>query len=75
METLGSPSHNNPIKLQLTILSFLQYFVWGAWLITVGKYCTITREWSFTEFGAIFTTMGLSSIFMPSRTGCREQGG
>ena len=42
METLGLPSHNNPIKLQLTILSFLQYFVWGAWLITVGKYCTIT---------------------------------
>jgi len=69
METLGSPSHNNPVKLQLTILSFLQYFVWGAWLITVGKYCTITREWSFTEFGAIFTTMGLSSIFMPSLMG------
>ncbi len=69
METLGLPSHNNPIKLQLTILSFLQYFVWGAWLITVGKYCTITMEWSFTEFGAIFTTMGLSSIFMPSLMG------
>ena len=69
METLGLPSQNNSIKLQLTVLSFLQYFVWGAWLITVGKYCTITMKWSFTEFGAIFTTMGISSIFMPSLMG------
>lgn len=69
MDTLGLPSQNNSIKLQLTVLSFLQYFVWGAWLITVGKYCTITMKWSFTEFGAIFTTMGISSIFMPSLMG------
>lgn len=58
-----------PIKIQLTTLSFLQYFVWGAWLITVGKYCTNTMGWSFTEFGAVFTTMGLSSVFMPSLMG------
>lgn len=69
METNGFNTSNNSIKIQLTALSFLQYFVWGAWLITVGKYCTITMKWSFTEFGAIFTTMGISSIFMPSLMG------
>ena len=57
------------IKLRLIIMIFLQYFVWGAWLITVGKYCTDTMKWSFTEFGAIFTTMGISSVFMPSLMG------
>ena len=69
MENNGFTSGQQNVKLQLTVLSFLQYFVWGAWLITVGKYCTITMKWSFTEFGAIFTTMGISSVFMPSLMG------
>ncbi|MBM3165088.1 MAG: nucleoside permease [Bacteroidetes bacterium] len=69
MENHGLPSNNSSIQSQLTALSFLQYFVWGAWLITVGKYCTITMKWSFTDFGAIFTTMGISSVFMPSLMG------
>ena len=65
----GLTSNRTNLKIQLTALSFLQYFVWGAWLITVGKYCTVTKHWSFTEFGAIFTTMGISSVFMPSLMG------
>ena len=69
MENNGFTSGQQNVKLQLTALSFLQYFVWGAWLITVGKYCTLTMNWSFTEFGAIFTTMGISSVFMPSLMG------
>ena len=47
----------------------MQYFVWGAWLLTVGTYCDQTKHWSFTEFGAIFSTMGISAIFMPALTG------
>jgi NHS family xanthosine MFS transporter len=69
MENNGLTLQHSTIKIQLTALSFLQYFVWGAWLITVGKYCTITMKWSFTEFGAIFTTMGISSVFMPGFMG------
>ena len=26
------------VKFRLTVMSFLQFFVWGAWLITVGNY-------------------------------------
>ena len=26
------------IKLRLTIMSFLQFFVWGIWLISLGGY-------------------------------------
>ncbi len=57
------------IKLRLTILSFLQFFVWGAWLITIGTYCLNAKGWSFPEFGAIFSTLALSSLFMPAITG------
>ena len=57
------------IKLRLIIMIFLQYFVWGAWLITIANYWFSTKKWDATEFGAIFTTMGISSVFMPSLMG------
>ncbi len=50
-------------------MSFLQFFVWGAWLITVANYWFATKQWSGTEFGAIFSTLGLSSILMPALIG------
>jgi NHS family xanthosine MFS transporter len=50
-------------------MSFLQFFVWGAWLITVANYWFGTKHWSGAEFGAIFSTLGLSSIVMPAVTG------
>ncbi len=56
-------------KLRLIILSFLQFFIWGSWLITIGAYWFQTKEWSGTQFGAIFSTMGIASIFMPSLMG------
>jgi NHS family xanthosine MFS transporter len=57
------------IKFRLTLMSFLQFFVWGAWLITVGNYWFATKQWSGAEFGAIFSTLGISSIIMPAITG------
>jgi MFS transporter, NHS family, xanthosine permease len=57
------------IKNRLVVMSFLQFFVWGAWLITVGNYWFGTRHWSGGEFGAIFSTLGFSSIIMPALTG------
>ena len=57
------------IKNRLTLMSFLQFFIWGAWLITVGNYWFATKQWSGAEFGAIFSTLGLSSILMPALTG------
>jgi NHS family xanthosine MFS transporter len=57
------------IKIRLTIMSFLQFFVWGAWLITVANYWFETKQWDSVQFGAIFSTLGLSSLFMPTLMG------
>jgi NHS family xanthosine MFS transporter len=57
------------LKLRLIIMSFLQFFVWGAWLITVANYWFGTKQWDGTQFGAIFSTMGIASIFMPTLCG------
>lgn len=57
------------IKFRLTIMSFLQFFVWGAWLITIGTYCFNAKGWTGAQFGAIFSTLALSSLFMPALAG------
>src|SRR6187402_115685 len=57
------------LKTRLTLMSFFQFFVWGAWLLTIGTYCLNAKGWSFPEFGAIFSTLALSSLFMPALTG------
>ena len=43
----------------------MQFFVWGAWLITIGNYWFATKNWSPVQFGAVFSTLAISSIFMP----------
>lgn len=57
------------VKFRLIIMSFLQFFVWGAWLITIANYWFGTKQWEGTQFGLVFGTMGIASIFMPILTG------
>ena len=57
------------LKLRLTVMNFLQFFIWGAWLLTIGAYWFQTKQWSGTSFGAIFSTMGISALFMPALMG------
>jgi MFS transporter, NHS family, xanthosine permease len=66
------PSKKSPtvnLKFRLTVMSFMQFFVWGAWLITIGTYCFNAKGWNGAQFGAIFSTLALSSLFMPAITG------
>jgi len=57
------------LKLRLTIMNFLQFFIWGSWLITFANYWFGTMGWGPTEFGAVFLTLGIASLFMPTITG------
>ncbi len=50
-------------------MNFLQFFVWGSWLLTIGAYWFQDKHWSGAQFGAIFSTMGIASLFMPSIAG------
>jgi NHS family xanthosine MFS transporter len=57
------------IKLRLTILSFFQFYVWGAWLITIATYFFSNKMGTGVQFGAIFSTLAISSLIMPALTG------
>lgn len=57
------------LKFRLTLMSFLQFFVWGAWLITIANYWFGTKHWDGSKFGDVFATLGYSSLIMPALTG------
>lgn len=57
------------MKLRLTVMNFLQFFIWGAWLISLGGYMGRTLHFEGGEIGAIFATMGIASIIMPGIIG------
>lgn len=57
------------IKFRLILMNFMQFFIWGAWLLTIGAYWFQNKHWSAQNFGSIFSTMGISAIFMPALTG------
>jgi NHS family xanthosine MFS transporter len=48
------------IKNRLTVMSFLQFFVWGAWLITIANY------WFGTMVGrnAVWSCFGTMNCFI-----------
>lgn len=59
----------NNTKLRLIVMNFLQYYIWGSWMITMANYWFGTKGWSSAEFGIIFSTMGIASVFMPTICG------
>ncbi len=57
------------IPLRLTVMNFMQFFVWGAWLISFGAYMSKALGFSGLQIGSIYGTMGLASLFMPGVMG------
>ena len=57
------------IKLRLTVMNFLQFFLWGAWLITLGAYMAVTLHAKGAQIGAVYGSLAIASLFMPGITG------
>lgn len=57
------------IKLRLVLMNFLQFFIWGSWLISLGNYMGGSLGFSGLQIGSIYTTMGVASLFMPGLMG------
>ncbi|MBE6307240.1 MAG: MFS transporter [Bacteroidales bacterium] len=57
------------IKFRLIVMNFLQYGVWGAWLISLGAYLGGGLHFTGVQIGSFFATMGIASLFMPALMG------
>ena len=57
------------LKLRLILMNFLQYAIWGAWLISLGAYLGGKLDFTGVQIGSFFATMGIASLFMPGLLG------
>lgn len=57
------------IKFRLLVMNFLEFFVWGAWLISLGAYTANTLHFSAVQTASIYGTMAIASLFMPALLG------
>ena len=53
------------IKFRLTAMQFLQFFVWGAWLISLGGYMGGTLHFEGGQIGAILSLIHISEPTRP----------
>ncbi len=62
------------IKVRLIVMNFLQFFIWGSWLCTLGLYMTTSVEEGGLSFdgqlvGSVFALSGIASLVMPGLMG------
>ncbi|HET6252511.1 MAG TPA: nucleoside permease [Puia sp.] len=57
------------IRYRLILMNFLEFFVWGAWLISLGDYLDHGLHFDGRQIGSIYGTMGVASIFTPALFG------
>lgn len=50
-------------------MNFLQFFVWGSWLISIGVYLGGTLHFTGIQIGSVFLTLGIASCIMPAVMG------
>lgn len=53
------------IKLRLSLLMFLQYFIWGTWYVTMGTYMIVTLKADAVQVGSAYATFSIAAMISP----------
>ena len=53
------------VRVQLSAMMFLEFFVWGAWYVTMGTYLDKVLKADGVQVGAAYSAMAIATIISP----------
>jgi nucleoside transporter len=56
---------NSTNRIKLSVMMFLEFFIWGSWFVTLGTFLDKNLSASGAETGAVFSTQSWGAIIAP----------
>lgn len=60
---------NTQTNFKLLLINFLEFFAFGAWLLSAGAYMGTTLGFTGIQIGSVYATSGIASLIMPTLVG------